>query len=350
MHSVFYRRCFQVATAVVLGYAVYRVLEPLLSVLGWAIVLAFILYPLQERLRRLLRGRAGLAAGILTVLTPFCVLLPLSMLAAVFARQVARVIESVRTQDFSAGELMSRAVNLPLLGRLAGWLRENASVSAEQIQGWASEGVQAVLKNAAATGGNVALGVAGTVIGIFMMLFVLFFLLRDGRGLLAQATRLVPTSVARRERLLNYLGEVTRAVVFGSTATAVIQGVIVGAGFALAHLPSPVVFGVLGMIAAFLPTGSALVLLPAILYLALTGRWGAAIFMVCWTGFLWLAENLLRPLLTARHTEVSTLAIFIGAIGGVAAFGILGLFIGPVLLSFALALARFAQESTAADA
>jgi predicted PurR-regulated permease PerM len=76
------------------------------------------------------------------------------------------------------------------------------------------------------------------------------------------------------------------------------------------------------------------------------GRWGATIFLACWIALLWVAENLLRPILTAHHAEVSTLALFIGAIGGAAAWGILGLFIGPVLLSFVVALVRFSQEDT----
>jgi predicted PurR-regulated permease PerM len=143
---------------------------------------------------------------------------------------------------------------------------------------------------------------------------------------------------------------VTRAVVFGSTVTALIQGVIVGIGFALVGLPSPVVFGVLAAVAAFLPAGAAIVLAPAVLYLGFTGRWGAAIFLGFWTAMLWIAENILRPLLTAHHAEVSTLAIFVGAIGGAAAFGILGLVVGPVLLSFVVALVRFAQEGQPAEA
>jgi predicted PurR-regulated permease PerM len=111
-----------------------------------------------------------------------------------------------------------------------------------------------------------------------------------------------------------------------------------------------VVFGVLATIAAFLPTGAALVTIPAVLYLAFSGHWGWAIFLACWTGLMWLTENILRPVLTAHHAEVSTLAIFIGAIGGVAAFGILGLILGPVLLSFVVALVRFAQERPPAGA
>jgi len=104
------------------------------------------------------------------------------------------------------------------------------------------------------------------------------------------------------------------------------------------------------LIAAFLPMGASVVLVPAVLYLAFVGRWGAAIFLACWIAVLVITENLLRPVLTAHHAKVSTLALFIGAIGGTAAWGIIGLLIGPVLLSFVVALVRFAEESVPANA
>jgi predicted PurR-regulated permease PerM len=204
--------------------------------------------------------------------------------------------------------------------------------------------MQAVLKSAAAAGGNLALGLFGTVVGFFMMLFLLFFLLRDGRAILDHVSKLIPLEAARRERLLDYLAQVTRAVVFGSTATALIQGIFVAVGFALAGLPSPVVFGVLATIAALLPAGASIVLVPAILYLAVSGHWLAAVFLAFWTGLLVVVENVARPLLTAHRAHVSTLAVFMGAVGGVSAFGILGLVIGPVLLSFVVALVRFTTE------
>jgi predicted PurR-regulated permease PerM len=223
-------------------------------------------------------------------------------------------------------------------------------VSAQEVESWVTDGLQALLKSAATMGGNVALGVFGTVVSFFMMIFALFFLLRDGRQMVHGLVRLIPVQRERRAQLLKYLGDVTRAVVYGSTVTALISGVIVGVGFALAGLPSPVVFGVLAAVAAFLPTGSALVTIPAVIYCLVVGRWGAALFLALWTVLMWVAETLLRPLLTAHHAEVSTLAIFLGAIGGVAAFGILGLVLGPVILSFVVALVRFAQEGMPSDA
>jgi predicted PurR-regulated permease PerM len=351
MHSTFYRRCFQIVTAAILGYALYRMLNPLFGILAWAVVLAFTLHPLHEALTRWLKGRRSVSAGLLTVLTPFLVLTPLSILGVEFAGQVSRLLAYLRSHPLlSWTDLLDRVAGLPLIGGLVSWARDNTTLSAAQVQGWLTDGVESVLKDAASMGGNVALGVFGTLAGFFVMLFMLYFFLRDGRGMVERLTRLIPAEPSQRGRLLKYLGEVTRAVVFGSVATAVIAGVIVGTGFAIVRLPAPVVFGVLGMIAAFLPAGASVVLVPAVLYLAFVGRWGAAIFLACWIGVLLITENLLRPLLTAHHAKVSTLALFIGAIGGTAAWGIIGLLIGPVLLSFVVALVRFAEESVPANA
>jgi len=351
MQSQFYRRSFLVVALAVLAYVLYQILAPLRAEIGWAAVLAFILHPLHEWLGARLKGRRSLAAGILTGLTPFLVLAPLAMLGVAFAGQVAHLVGYLRGKSLlSWGDLLERLSTLPLIGGWVSWARDNAAVSVDQVEGWVSDGVQTVLKSAATMGGDLALGVFGTLVGFFMMLFMLFFFLQDGGTMLASLERLIPMAREPRRRLLNYLGDVTRAVVFGSVSTALIQGTIVGIAFAIVRLPSPLVFGVLGAIAAFLPSGSAIVLIPAALYLAAVGRWGAAIFIVLCTLGMWVAENVLRPILTSKHADVSTLAIFIGAIGGVAGFGILGLIVGPVILSFAVALVRFAQESLATDA
>ena len=346
MHSAFYRRSFVIATIVIMGYLLLETLRPLAGPLGWAAVLAFLLNPVQERLARRLKGRPSLSAGILTALTPFCVIAPLALIGVVFARQVASMIEWLKGRTFLPyPAVLDGLQSYPVVGGAVRWVRENATVSAEQVQGWITDGVQSMLKSAASMGGTFALGVVGSLVGFFMMLFLLFFLLRDGRMMLNRLTRLIPMEPARRKELLAYLADVTLAVVFGSVATALVQGVLAGVGFALAGLPSPVVFAVLATIAAFLPAGSAIVLVPAVVYLMVTGRWGAAIFLAVWSAAVGVADNFLRPFLTSQRAEVSTLAVFVGAIGGASAFGILGLVIGPVLLGFAVALIQFAEET-----
>jgi predicted PurR-regulated permease PerM len=344
MYSSFYRRTFVIATILLLGWALLSILHPLWTTLGWAAVLAFLLNPLHERLTKKLKGRDSLSAGIFTVLTPFFVMAPIAFLGVIFARQVGNIINAMSGTTLTYPALLQRLDSIPVIGTAVQWMRDTAPVSAEQVQGWIMDGAQEALKSGASIGGSLALGVMGSLVGFFMMLFLLFFLLRDGRLLMKKLTAFVPMEPRPRGQLIDYLGAVTRAVVFGSAATALIQGVFVGIGFWLVGLPSPVVFGVLATIAAFLPAGSAIVLIPAVLYLVVDGRWGAGILLTVWTAGVAVIDNVLRPFLTARQAEVSTLAVFVGAIGGASAFGILGLVIGPVLLGFIAALLQFAEK------
>jgi predicted PurR-regulated permease PerM len=344
MYSSFYRRTFFIATLIILGWALSSILEPLWTTLGWAAVLAFLLNPLHERLTTNFKGRASLSAGILTGLTPFFVMAPLAFLGVAFAQQVGRLLTVMSKTTLTYPDLLQRLNTIPIIGRAVQWMRENAPISAEQIQGWIMDGTQTVLKSAASMSGSLALGIMGSLVGFLMMLFLLFFLLRDGRVMLKRLIGFIPMEPRPRSQLMAYLGDVIRAVVFGSVATALIQGTFVGIGFALVGLPSPVVFGVLATIAAFLPVGSTLVLIPAVLYLMFAGHWGAAIFLAVWSTGVGVMDNFLRPYLTARQAEVSTLAVFVGAIGGASAFGILGLVIGPVLLGFIAALLQFAEK------
>src|SRR5215472_6563404 len=206
MQSQFYRRCFLVVAVAVLGYCLYRILAPLRTELGWAAVLAFVLYPLHEWLSARFKGRRALAAGVLTGLTPFLVLAPLAMLGVAFAAQVAHLITYLKDRPLlSWTEILERLSTLPLIGAPVTWARDNAAISADQIQGWFSDSIQGLLKSAATMGGDLALGVFGTLVGFFMMLFMLFFFLQDGRAMLASVERLVPMEREPRTRLLKYL-------------------------------------------------------------------------------------------------------------------------------------------------
>jgi predicted PurR-regulated permease PerM len=344
MFSPFYRRTFVIITLVILGWALFSILQPLWTALGWAAVLAFLLNPLQERLTAKFKGRASLSAGILTALTPLFVMAPIAFLGVVFARQAANIVSVMSNSNLTYPDLLERLDTTPIVGGAVRWMRDTAPISAEQVKGWIMDGAQSVLKSAASMGGSLALGIMGSLVGFFMMLFLLFFLLRDGRAMLRRLIGFIPMEPRPRGQLMAYLGEVTKAVVFGSVATALIQGALAGVGFALVGLPSPVVFGVLATIAAFLPVGSAVVLIPAVLYLMFQGHWGAGIFLAAWSAGVGVIDNILRPFLTATQAEVSTLAVFVGAIGGASAFGILGLVIGPVLLGFISALLQFAEK------
>ena len=340
-YSPFYRGTFTLVALAVLGYLLLRMAAPMAAALTAATVLAFLLFPVQVRLSRALKHRPGLSAGIITVLTPFVIIAPLSMLGLVFARQVGSLISSVKQGSWYVPGLGGDPGNYPVIGPLLRLIQESLPISAAQVQDWATQTAHAALQAAASMSGNFVMGVAGTFIQFVLTLFLLFFLLLDGRTIMRHLARLIPVDSDMSDLLINNLIAVMRAVVYGTTMTALLQGILIGIGFAIIGLPSPVVFGALAGAASFIPAvGSAVVLVPAILYLIVVGRWGAAIFLLVWWGLLALGEQFLRPILTSRHAQVSALAVFIGAIGGVSAFGFIGIVIGPVLISLVVEIVR----------
>ncbi len=347
MNGAFYRTGFVLVVAALLALALYWMLAPFWGALAWGICLAFLLAPAQRWLMRRLKGRAGLAAGIITALVPVLLAGPLVSLGVAFANQVADLVTHLQQQPlrFDAS-LLAQLERYPFIGSLAEWLRQNLTATTEQLQGWLVGGASMLMQTLAATGGNFLLGALGTVIHFFMMLFLLFFLLRDGHSLLGRVVRLVPMEPRRRQELLKLIGNTTRAVVFGIGLTALAQGALVGIGFAIAGLPSAVVFGVLAAVLALLPVGgAALVWGPAAVYLLATSQWGWAIFMLIWGSAVSVSDNLVRPLLISSQAPVSIPAVFVGVIGGISAFGFIGVIIGPVLLTAIAALLRFLDET-----
>lgn len=342
-----YRNGFMIVVAALCAFALYWMLAPFWGALAWGICLAFLLAPIHGWLMRKLNGRAGLSAGIITVLVPVVLAGPLVSLGVAFATQFADLATRLQQQPlrFDAS-LLSQLERYPFIGGLANWLRHNLTATTEQIQGWLVSGAQMLLQSVATTGGYFVLSALGTIIHFFMMLFLLFFLLRDGHQLLGRAVRLVPMEPQRRDQLLKLVGNTTRAVVYGTGLTALVQGALVGIGFAIAGLPSAVVFGVLAAFMGLLPVGgAALVWVPAFIYLLTVGQWGWAIFMLIWGMGVSVSDNLLRPLLISSRAKVSIPAVFVGVIGGVSAFGVIGVIIGPVLLIFIVALLHFLDET-----
>jgi predicted PurR-regulated permease PerM len=314
----------------------------------WAAFLAFLLYPLNLRLRRRFAGKAA-AAGVMTILAPLVILLPLSALSIDFAAQISALLQRLQK---SAAELdiksLSDLQQFPWIARINLWLEVHSGISAEQIQSWLVSGTREVLRRAASMGGGFFLGALGSLLGFAIMLFLLFFFLRDGDIMLARVRRLIPLDEVRKERLFRQLSGVTRAIVIGTSVTALMEGVLIGVGFTIASLPSPVVFGVLAALLSMLPVGgAAFVWGPAVIWLFVDARWGFGIFMLAWGVLISGLDNVLRPLLISGRARISALAVFIGVLGGISAFGAIGLIAGPVVLSLALALVEFAEESRA---
>lgn len=342
----FYQRLLAVAGLALISYLLYRIVDPFLAPIAWALFLGFLLQPAQVRLASWLRGRASVSAFILTILVLLLFIGPLTALALAFARQAAYLagrlqpwIEQQQERGFS------QLTEIPVVGGVLDWLEHNVQISTAHVQAWLGEGSKHLFEQLAAFGGTAFLGAVGTVLSFTVMLFVLFFIIRDGRPIARLGAAFVPLPPEQREELAERLGSVTRAVVRGTVLTAMIQGFLLGIAFAVVGLPAPVVFGVLGAVLSVVPFGgTALVWVPAVGVLMVQGSYMQAGILLVFGFIVSSVDNFLKPMLISDQSPLPTLAVFIGVLGGLAAFGLIGLFLGPIVIALVLALLEFARE------
>lgn len=343
----FYVRIGALLLLALLGYLVWRIVEPIWQPLLWAAMLGGMLAPWNLRLARRLGHRPRLASACMTALAVLLFLVPVGIVAGAVAAQAAQLLGRFEGRvPQAAGAATLDLSRLPWLDEALAWLDRYAGVSTTQIQGWLVEGTRTVLERIASSGGSVVLGAVGTVVSFMLMLFVLFFMLRDGPDLAIKVGRLLPIEERRRTRLWQHLQDVTRAVFIGIGLTALVQGILVGVGFWIAGLPSPLVFGVLAALFALVPfVGTLIIWGPGAIFLATEGDVGHAIFLTAWGVIVvGTVDNFLRPMLISGRVQVPTLAVFIGVMGGLSAFGFIGLFLGPIVLGLLVALFRFESE------
>jgi predicted PurR-regulated permease PerM len=345
--KLFIARVGLVILILALLYVLWLIVAPVWQPLVWAILLGGLLTPVNRRLTGRLGGRPTLASTFTTVGVVVLLLMPIVAIGGAVAAQAAQLLKR-----FEGESLQLTNIDLSHVPVLAGplrWFSTTTGVTFNQIEAWLLNGTKRMLETMASSGGSVMLGAIGTIVSFALMLFVLFFVLRDGPAFGQQLVRMLPVEPRLRQKLWRHLIDVTRAVFMGIGLTALVQGVLLGIGFAIARLPSPLVFGVLAALFALVPVvGTAVIWVPAVIWLAIQGETGYAIFMAAW-GIVVVGsvDNFLRPILISGRVEVPTLAVFIGVMGGLSAFGFIGLFVGPIVLGLVVALFRFTADELA---
>jgi predicted PurR-regulated permease PerM len=341
------RQLFTIGAIAIVLWAIWLVLRPLRMPIAWAAILAFLLYPLQVSLTRRLRGSRTAAAALLTALTPVAIFAPLGLIGIAFAQQVSALSDALQLNP----QLLDLSVWLdpathPRIATIAEWFGMRFDIAPPDIGARLTANFGTWATSVAKSSGTFFLGTAGILLRFFLMLFILFFTLRDGSLWFGRIAALLPLAGERREALTSRLGKVLRAVVYGCGLTAIVQGTLVAIGFAITGLSGPVVFGVLATVLALLPFGGAAVVwVPGVLYLFASGHFGLGIFLLAWGGVVSISDNFIRPMIISRYTPVPTLLVFLGVVGGVGAFGPIGFIIGPVILVLATELLRFAEGS-----
>ncbi len=323
------------AGIVLLGF---RVLEPFIVPLVWAGILAFVSWPAYRRLVRLCRGRALPAALLMTLAVSVAVVAPLAWVAAVLRVELIHAWHE--TQEVLAGglQLPPALLKLPWIGEP---LRELLARAAQDPHAIGAE-VGKVANQSFDPIAHVIGNIAHNVVKLFLAVLSLFFVYRDGERYAAQLAHAFEHVLG--PRVHGYLLAITqtvKAVVYGLVLAAVVQGVLVGLGYLAAGVEAPVFLAALTTVCGVIPFAAPTVAGAVVVWLFLKGNTVAAVGLTIWCSIImgWI-DHIARPFLIAQQAQIPFLVVLFGVLGGLAAFGLVGLFVGPVILAVLMAIWR----------
>lgn len=326
---------FFYGSLLLLLYLTYLILVPFASPILWAVVLVIVFQPAYRRLLQWLGGKSGLTALLLTTAVIAAVMVPAILCGWVLAREAAGFYQAAerfyQQQGVAgiashpavvAGRALWDRVNLPfkrlgfdLNGVLLGGLNKVSGFIVDNLKG-------------------IALNLLSVTVNFLLTTFTFFFLLRDGEATVGGIQALLPLERKHAEVLFSRLYDAVSAVVRGTIVTALAQGALGGVGYWIFGVPYPVFLGLATALFSLLPVGgSGLIWVPAAIYLFLEGGWIRALLLLAWSAVVVsTADNVLKPALISGGTNLPTLFLFFGMLGGLQVFGLLGFILGPVLL------------------
>lgn len=317
-------------TAVMLQLC-WQILTPFLSILLWASVLVLVFYPVYQRILNKLPGRTTAASMLTTVLVLATIILPM----VVVTGMVVGELESTARQ--LQADIPRHLERLPefleLVYRYTGMTQDELK---RAVQTGARTSSQTLLGGLLSVVG----GAVGFLINLGFVSFTMFYLFIDGDKAVQTLREWLPLERSQSQALLVRAGEIISASVYGVVVLAVIQGSLGGLMFWWLGLPSPLLWGVVMILCATIPMlGTFLIWVPAAIYLAVNGHMIKALILTLWGSVvIGMSDNLLRPTLVGKKAKMHDLMIFFAVLGGLRAFGVLGILMGPVVLAVSLTL------------
>lgn len=328
--------------AVIALYLCWKMLEPFIEVLLWAVVLVIVFMPVHRRVRARV-GSPGWSAMISCLLVVVVILVPLTLVALAITREVTHIAQGLQATPDGAGGTqggVSGLLDSPYIKRGLDWVGQYVDLSQFDSQQFIVERLKSL--GGAIAGRTLGLvgGVVGIVIEIFFVIFTMYYLFRDGERMREAVYNVLPLDDRKAHEIIDRTQEVISASVYGVLVIALIQGTLGGLAFWALGLPSSLLWGVVMVFLSMIPMAGAFVVwVPAALYLVVTGAWVKAIILTVWGALvIGSVDNFLRPKLVGEKTRLHELLIFFSVLGGLQVFGVLGLVLGPVVVAITIAL------------
>jgi predicted PurR-regulated permease PerM len=316
----------------------YVIVEPFIGPIVSAGAMAILFSPIYGAILRRLDGRESLAAGLSLLLVIALIIVPTGWIVWTMSNELATAYASMKSKTAADGGLLqwvAHAGTRPLV-----YFGVDPEAADAQVNGFLSERLASISGMLLRVVQDVVSNVATFLFNAVIAVFVLFYLLRDGDNLLAQAREFLPLQRGVFDRLIEEVGQSVLANVYGVGAVALAQGTLTGLLFLFVGVHSPVLWGVVAGFCSMIPiVGPPIVWVPVALAFAASGAWGkATVVAVFGAAVIGTADNILRPWIVSGRVQLHPLLVFISLLGGAQAFGFLGLFIGPAALSVTIVI------------
>ncbi|MFP2768680.1 AI-2E family transporter [Oceanisphaera sp. KMM 10153] len=311
------------------------VLKPFWGAIFWACAIGVIFNPLQERILRLIGPKPNRAALLTLLICMVIVVLPVLLIATSFIQEGLALYQRIDKGEINPAEWLEQMRHaFPLVPELF----ERLGINIDSVRQKLSEAAVAASKLLAEKALGAGQSTFTFVMNVALMLYLTFFLLRDGHQLIEVLVKALPLGDERERKLFSKFSEVTRATVKGNILVAMVQGALGGFIFWALGIPGPLLWGVVMAFLSLIPAvGAGLVWLPVALYLYATGDWIAGSVLVGFGALvIGLADNVLRPLLVGRDTKLPDYLVLFSTLGGLSLMGINGFVIGPLVAALFL--------------
>src|SRR5664279_1818952 len=334
---------------IVLGFA-FVITRPFIYPFAAAIILAVVFYPAHQRILEWTKGKQGTASLLSTLALLFLFGVPLFVIIMLAANEAITAAQYLARRSAEQGgfTLFLTTMGERGLRFLGRWI----DVSKYDVRGTVSSQVQQAGVWVLGSGAEILSNFARLIAKSLISLVVVFFLFRDGRSWIHRAEEIIPLSPGQARKLFSNISDTIVANVYGILSVGLAQGVLTGIVMAIVGFQSPLLLGLCAAFASIVPVvGAALVWVPAGLYLIFTGATWKGVFVLVWGGaVISMADNIIRPWVVSGKVELHPLVLLFFILGGVEAFGFMGLFLGPVIASVLAVLFEMTREQLAQGA
>lgn len=330
----------RVIVTLVIAYLIFSVFSPFLSAIAWAGILSYALYPLYRRLVHVTKGHRSLSAFLMCIGIMLGIILPIFFLSFSIAEDLTWTFKTV-AGHVKRGEGIFREgwEDYPVVATVVKRFEEVERVTGTDIRATLARNLTELGSVVVVQLTNIAKNILLAIVQLTITLICSFYLFRDGETLIAWVRETLPLPLTREDVVVQRFREVVRGSIYGNTLVAFIEGTLGGLGFWLVGLPSPVLWGTVMAILAYLPVvGASLVWIPGALYLLALGAHGK-VAALCALGLtIGVAEYFLRPICVGKASKIHVLLVFFSVLGGIKLLGLLGIVAGPLIVAVGITI------------